>query len=216
VLPDILAKLRTQLPEGARAGWTVRVDIANTASIVEKARTFDLDLGLIEGPCHASELNVEPWLEDEMLIVAAPAHPVAQRQAADHRAVSLQTLRQESWLLRELGSGTRETVNQLLVPHLHELRAGFEFATSEAIAHAAAAGLGITCLSRFVVRDWLDSRALVALRTDLPRLTRRWYLVSHREKQRTRGLELLIARLRGSAATESRRARARAPRNRPV
>jgi DNA-binding transcriptional LysR family regulator len=111
--------------------------------------------------------------------------------------VSLEALRQESWLLRELGSGTRETVNQLLVPHLHQLQAGFEFATSEAITRAAAAGLGVTCLSRFVVRDWLNSGALVLLRTELPRLTRRWYLVSRRDKQRTRGLELLIAHLRG-------------------
>ena len=196
LLPDILADFRAQLPQGAQDTWAVQVDIANTAAIIEKARAFDLDLSLIEGPCHANELTVEPWLEDELLVVAAPSHPLARQRSAEQRTVSLQTLRQEPWLLRELGSGTRETVNQLLIPHLHQLRAGPEFATSEAITRAAAAGLGITCLSRFVVRDWLHSGALVTLKTELPRLTRRLYLVSHRDKQQTQGLELLKAHLR--------------------
>jgi DNA-binding transcriptional LysR family regulator len=57
--------------------------------------------------------------------------------------------------LREEGSGTREIINQLLIPYLHHLRPGIEFGNPEAIKRAAASGLGITCLSRFVVDDLL-------------------------------------------------------------
>ncbi|HEV7984745.1 MAG TPA: LysR substrate-binding domain-containing protein, partial [Steroidobacteraceae bacterium] len=105
--------------------------------------------------------------------------------------------RTATWLLRESGSGTREIIIQLLTPHLHQLRPGIEFGNPEAIKRAAASGLGISCLSRYVVEDFLRSGQLVAPRTRLPRLSRRFYLVLHERKQITRGLELLIGYLEG-------------------
>ena len=56
-------------------------------------------------------------------------------------------------------------------------------------------GLGITCLSRCVVEDLLKSAVLVAPPTALPNLTRRFYLVMHERKKRTRGLDLLLGHL---------------------
>lgn len=88
----------------------------------------------------------------------------------------------------------------MLIPHLHHLRPGIEFGNSEAIKRAAASGLGITCLSRYVVEDFLKSGVLVAPLTELPRLTRRFYLVMHEQKKRTRGLELLLSHLQGISA----------------
>ena len=214
LLPEILADFRARLPQQARESWKVQVDIANTAAIVEKVAAFELDLGLIEGPCHAADLVVEPWLEDEMLVVAAPSHPIARHRLRPASALSLQILRQQSWLLRESGSGTRETVDQLLIPHLHRLRAGIDFGTSEAITRAAARGLGLTCLSRFVLRDSLESGALVALESELPRLSRRWYLIIHPEKQRTRGLESLLDHLRAFHSNGGATRRARGGRKR--
>jgi DNA-binding transcriptional LysR family regulator len=111
------------------------------------------------------------------------------------RPISLAALGKATWLLREAGSGTRETINQLLIPHLHHLRPGIEFGDSEAIKRAAASGLGITCLSRCVVADLLKSGALVAPPTELPPLKRRFYIVLHERKKRTRGVDLLIAHL---------------------
>jgi DNA-binding transcriptional LysR family regulator len=110
-------------------------------------------------------------------------------------AIPLAALKEATWLLREEGSGTREIINQLLVPYLHHLRPGIEFGNPEAIKRAAAAGLGISCLSRFVVADLLKTGVLVAPPTELPHLTRHFYLVMHRQKRRTRGLDLLISHL---------------------
>jgi DNA-binding transcriptional LysR family regulator len=125
------------------------------------------------------------------VVVAAAGDPILPRRGR----ASLAALREATWLLREPGSCTREIVSQLLIPHLHQLKAGIEFGNSEAIKRAAASGLGITCLSRAVVRDFLDTSALVAPRTELPRLSRRLLLVVHRRKQRTRGMERLLAYL---------------------
>ncbi len=191
LLPGILAEFQKTLARPAPGALQVQVVIANTAAITAQVAAFELDLGLIEGPCHEPELTVQPWLEDELLLVAAVHDPIVQRA----QPLTLAMLRQATWLLRESGSGTRETIDQLLTPHLHQLRAGIEFGNSEAIKRAAASGLGITCLSRYVVEDFLTSGQLVAPASELPRLTRRFHLVTHALKWRTRGLDLLIGYL---------------------
>ena len=142
--------------------------------------SFQLDLGLVEGPSHEADLTIEPWLTDELLIVASPSHPILDK--GRHTKVRIEALREAGWLLRERGSGTRETVEHVLLPHLHELRAAAEFSNAEAIKHAAAAGLGLACLSRLVVQNLLAAGTLVSLQTALPPLSRHLYLIHHRHK----------------------------------
>jgi DNA-binding transcriptional LysR family regulator len=193
LLPDLLAGFRAALPVAARASWNVQVSIANSAAIVAAVAAFDLDFGLIEGPCHHPDLSAIPWLEDELVVVAAPGDPILRRRRRGR--IPLAALRDAAWLLRESGSGTREIVEQLLVPHLHRLKPGIEFGNTEAIKRAATCGLGIACLSRCVVQDLIETGALRVLRTELPRLSRRMLLVMHNQKQRTRGLDRLIGYL---------------------
>jgi DNA-binding transcriptional LysR family regulator len=195
LLPAVLAGFRARLPHRAQQNWQVQVAIANTAVIASRVAAFELDLGLIEGPCHEPELTVQPWLEDELVVVTAAHDPILPR--ARRKRITLATLSKATWLLREEGSGTREIINQLLVPHLHHLRPGIEFGNPEAIKRAVASGLGITCLSRFVVSDLLETGVLVAPHTELPHLARHFYLVMHEQKKRTRGLDLLIRHLEG-------------------
>ena len=195
LLPQVLAGFRDRLTQTVRQNWQVQVAIANTAVIASQVAAFELDLGLIEGPCHEPELTVQPWLEDELVVVAAANDPIVPQE--QNQRISLDTLSNATWLLREEGSGTREIINQLLVPYLHHLRPGIQFGNPEAIKRAAASGLGISCLSRFVVRDLLKTGVLVAPPTDLPHLTRHFYIVMHEQKKRTRGLDLLIGHLEG-------------------
>ncbi|GAC1321456.1 MAG: LysR family transcriptional regulator [Collimonas sp.] len=173
LLPSMIAAYRQQHSE-----LQVRVTIANTADIVAAVVNFEVDVGLIEGPTHAADLQVEPWMVDELLIVASPQHPLAGAE----KKVGVAQLREAEWLLREPGSGTREAVEQVLLPHLHYLRQSYEFGNSEAIKHATAAGLGVSCLSHAVVADFLQSGRLVKLRTSLPRLHRHFYLIHSKHK----------------------------------
>jgi DNA-binding transcriptional LysR family regulator len=198
MLPPLFARFRDTLPAEARDRWDARVVIANTATIVDQVSALRLDLGLIEGPCHDANLVVERWLQDVMVIVAAPSHPMMKRAGKRRPTLSLQSLRQVSWLLRESGSGTRETVEQLLTPHLHHLRAAIEFSNTEAIKRAAACGLGFACISRYVVDDMLASGELVAPAVKLPRLQRTMYLVTHPDKHLSRGLNVLLEHLRAA------------------
>ncbi len=194
LLPRLIAEFRKCISDSARSAWHPRITIANSETIAAQVAAFELDLGLIEGPCHEPNLTVEPWHEDELIVVAAANDPIVPRTR--NRKVSLHSLREATWLLREVGSGTREIIDQLLIPHLQRLRTGIEFGNSEAIKRAAASGLGITCLSRCVVEELLLTGSLVALETQLPVLRRQFQVLTHEHKHHTRGMHLLISYLK--------------------
>jgi DNA-binding transcriptional LysR family regulator len=182
LLPAILANYKEQ-----HGSQPCKVTVANTVDVVNAVANFEVDAGLIEGYCHDPELLVEPWLIDELIIVCSPQHPVLGNKI--NSKTSLKTLRESAWLLREAGSGTRETVEHALLPHLHYLTPAAEFSNSEAIKNAAVAGLGVACLSRLVVQDQIDQHLLVEIRSSLPALHRQCYLISARKK-------IMSARLR--------------------
>lgn len=174
----------------------LRIKVASTAEVMQRVGDFEVDIGLVEGECHRSDLDVTPWIEDELLVVASPRHTIALEYGTD--CVPAKRLAQANWLLREPGSGTREALEQALLPQLRHLRSSLEFSDHEAIKHAAAECLGIACLSRHAVQDMLDSGRLVMINTELGRLSRRFYLLVHQRKHITPGLrqfrDFLLAR----------------------
>ncbi|MDO9273299.1 MAG: LysR family transcriptional regulator [Rugosibacter sp.] len=185
VIPALIARFRESV-SAAR----VEIHIGNTSEIAAEVANFKVDIGFIEGPCHEPGLNVIPWLVDELVIVSSPNHSLARQQLS--RKITLKDLRKTEWLLREPGSGTRETVEQVLLPYLHHLNEGMVFGNAEAIKHAVAQNMGLSCLSRCVVTDMLASKHLVVLNTPLPQLSRRFYLVYHKKKFLSTGLERFI------------------------
>ncbi len=175
ILPRLLSGFRELVP-----AVLFDVRIGNTLDVVTAVREFSVDLGLIEGPCHAADINITPWLEDELVIVAAPGHPLAE--SSRRRKLTAKELACAPWLLREPGSGTREAVELALLPHLESIQPAMTLGSSEAIKNAAAEGLGISCVSRSVVADLVSSGRLYVLDTRLPPLTRRLALIHHRAK----------------------------------
>jgi len=169
----------------------IDVTIGNTSEIAMAVARLAVDVGLIEGPCHEPELRVRPWREDELVIVCAPSHALVR---ADLRTrVGLKALRQQHWLVREPGSGTREAVEHALLPHLHQWEQPMQLGSTEAIKQAAAEGLGLACLSLCAVQDLLTLKRLVVVNSTLPRLTRRFYLIHHRQKQFSASLQRFVA-----------------------
>lgn len=196
VLPYLLRRFLARWSDAeSSAQWASHVMIGNTAQVCHLVADFQLDIGLIEGPCHEPSLNALPWITDELLIVASPekAEQILHAKTPDH--IALKTLREQVWLLREEGSGTRGTTDAALLPHLRSYQRSVEFGSSEAIKHAAAEGMGIACLSYWVVAEMMRSDRLVRLKTTLPRLLRPFYIVMHRDKRPTSGLQDLLSHL---------------------
>lgn len=191
-LPEVLARLAASHP-------LVRVDlqIANTQEVGEAVLAMEVDMGLIEGSSHWQGLEVEPWLRDELVIVASPQDPLAEQ--ARSKPLGVAALRKAAWLLREAGSGTREMVEHALLPHLHQLPAAATLGSSEAIARCVAQGLGISCLSRVLVQAQLQAQALEILPTTLPRMWRSFSLVQRAGKRRSPALQAFVDACRASA-----------------
>ena len=185
LLPTLIADWRRARPEAQ-----VDVAIANTAAVAAAVARMEVDVGLIEGPCHEPDVVARPWREEELVVACAPSHPLLGGDPS--RKLDVATLRRAAWLLREPGSGTREAVQAALQPHLHQLHEGLHFGGTEAIKQAAVEGLGFTCLSLFAVRDLIELGRLVRVRTTLPRLVRRFWLIHHRRKQFSRGLAAFV------------------------
>lgn len=193
VLPKLLSDFLAASHQDNASAWHSRVTIGNTEAICEAVAAFELDVGLIEGVCHHAALAVTPWLQDELLIVASPASALVTRQGSSGH-VPLKALREVVWLLREPGSGTREAMDQLLLGPLRSYQRSIELGSSEAIKHAVAQGLGVACLSQWVVRDLLASQQLRSIPTRLPKMLRQCYLVVHRDKLPTPALLDFVAR----------------------
>ncbi|ODV42791.1 LysR family transcriptional regulator [Cupriavidus sp. UYMMa02A] len=178
ILPALLAGFR------ASQGGPCQLDlrIGNTRDVLRSLMQFDADIGLVEGASHERELRSVPWCDDEMVVVVGPTHPLAAPDA------SFDGLRDAEWIVREPGSGTREIIEERLVPLLGELRFALELGNAEAIKRAVMSGFGVSCLSLHVVRDELERGTLVAVREGLPRIVRPLQLVVHQDKFPTRGL----------------------------
>ncbi|WP_431257356.1 LysR family transcriptional regulator [Roseateles chitinivorans] len=187
VLPRLLPQFLGDHLTRERPSRLAQVRIGNTEAICEAVAAFELDAGLVEGPSRIGELVLTPWLQDEMVLVASPS---LLEDAT--RAFTPKRLEAMVWLLRESGSGTREVTDQLLLPHLRGYRRTLELGSSEAILGAAASGIGVACLSRWVVDDALGSGKVVALTTTLPVMRRQCYLVTQARKQPTRAMARFV------------------------
>jgi len=173
---------------GEQPGARVALEVANTARIAAAVRAFELDVGLIEGELHDPELEVTTWREDALVVFAAPDHPLARR-----RRLSDTDLRAATWILREPGSGTRQTFDRAMHGLLADLRVQLELQHTEAIKRAVEAGLGLGCLSRLTVAAEFAAGRLVPLRVPQRDFTRHFYLILRRGKYRSPGLEGWLA-----------------------
>lgn len=196
LLPQRIAEWKQQHPN-----CPVRLVIGNTSEVIAAVVALEVDVGFIEGAQTHPDLQVQPWLSDELVIVAAAGHALAKGLA------SVRQLADASWILRELGSGTRQASDSWLLERLGPMRVEFELGSAEAIKRLAAAGAGLACLSRHAVAAELASGQLVELRTRLPAARRRLAIVTRREKRLGRATADFVRHCVEQARFTSSRAR---------
>ncbi len=177
LLPEMIGRYRRDFPD-----LPIELSVGNSQDAINAVADFRVDIGFIEGPCHSADIVAEPWLEDELVVFAAPDSPLLEGE------VTLARLSAQPWILREKGSGTREIVDYLLLSHLPQFRLGMELGNSEAIKHAVRHGLGISCLSRRVIAEQLESGKLMEVTVPLPGLNRTLWRIHHRQKHLSNAL----------------------------
>jgi len=174
----MIAKFRQLFPSA-----DVALSVANTETIARGVRQFELDVGLIEGELHDSELQAIPWRDDELQVFAAPGHPlVGSKNVGDKQLLA------QSWIVREPGSGTRQTFDRAMHGILTDLDIAMELQHTEAIKRAVEAGLGVGCLSVVCLQEAFARGSLVPLSVPARDFSRQFHIILHRKRYRSEGL----------------------------
>jgi DNA-binding transcriptional LysR family regulator len=155
----------------------INLEIGNTESIRSKVAGFELDIGLIEGDINDPQLEIIPWRDDDLSIFASPAHPLAHK-----KLLSEADLCNANWILRENGSGTRQTFNRVMHELLPRLHVVLEIQQPEAIIQAVKTGMGLGCLSQLSLQEHIRRGELVNLAARGLAFRRRFYLIMHQQK----------------------------------
>ena len=125
---------------------------ANTAQITARVLERQSDLGLIEGPPGTTELKIETFVDDRIVVIVPEGHPFLD---ARNGPPQVNELAAEPLLMREPGSGTRRVVEEALRNlglHQRNLRIMMELDSTEAIKSGVEAGLGVGFVSRWALR----------------------------------------------------------------
>lgn len=153
LLPAWLGEMRRSDPD-SRVG----LQVMNSTRVCEAVRDGTVDLGFIESPDVLPGLRSRAVARDRLVLVVAPGHPWARRR----RPVGASELAGTPLLVRELGSGTRDTVERALATCGAQPAAPLlELGSSAAIRSAVLAGAGPALLSELVIAEDLVRRTLV-------------------------------------------------------
>ena len=147
----------------------------------------DIDLALVEGDISSPYLLSSPFMVDELVVVAPPSCPLAQRTS-----LSVQELCSLTMYLREEGSGTRDLFLQTMEQHHAAVHIAGSFNNTEALKKVVMAGLGATILSRRLVDEDIAAGRLALLPVDRVAFKRIFKVVRHKDKFITPPLQAVI------------------------
>lgn len=143
----------------------------NTDQMLEALLARDIQLALIEGPEQRKDVHIEPFMEDHMVLVVPTGHEWASND------IALEDLKAQPLLMREFGSGSRRIVEQALAEaglKAKDLSISMELDSTEGLLNAVEAGLGVTFVSRWAVRNQLALGTLKLARVTGLKLSRRF------------------------------------------
>ncbi len=178
----LVAKFLQNFPESH-----IKLQVQNTETIIKKVLSHELDLGMIEGDCDHPDLKIQPWIADELVIFCGPSHPLINK-----KNISLEDLLKESWVLREKGSGTRETFDRVFKKEQSKINIKLELEHTEAIKRAVESSVGIGCISRLALKDELKTGSLIALEVRNVKLDRYFNFLWSKNKYQTNGVRQFL------------------------
>ncbi|MBV9866518.1 MAG: LysR family transcriptional regulator [Abitibacteriaceae bacterium] len=153
LLPEICAQFSQRYP-----GIEMQLEIANSRTVEQLLRDNKIDLALTEGPAEATDIKLEVWLEDELVVIAPPYHPLVQEPV-----ITVERLCAEPFIWREVGSGTQAIIEQALQTKGLQVQAAMSLGSTEAIKRAVAAGMGISIVSCLTIGAELAAGTLIVL-----------------------------------------------------
>ncbi|TKH07461.1 LysR family transcriptional regulator [Peribacillus simplex] len=184
-LPKVLAEFAAQYPM-----VDIQIIISNSNDVIQGIRSNKLDIGLIEGETDYKDIDVRPFMNDEMIVVVPPDHPLSQMDLIEGTLLQNQT-----WVLREQGSGTRTYSDKLLSSLELNIKKTFIFTSIQGVKEAVMAGLGIALLSRLTVQKELKSNELKTFHLKNEPIIRPFSIVKKLDFEASKAMELFLRKV---------------------
>lgn len=172
-VPQLLAEFCRRFP-----GVQVSLGVTNREGLLEALDDNTTDLVIMGKPPERIEVESEVFMENPLVAIAPPSHPLA-----GEKAIPLSRLQEETFLIREKGSGTRSATERFFIDHGLSLSSTMEMSSSESIKQGVQAGLGLGLLSMHTLEMELALKRLTVLDVQELPIIRNWY-VMHRSGKR--------------------------------
>ena len=175
--PQLLATFSQRFPD-----VTVSLNVTNRQGLLQHLENNETDLAIMGQPPDGLDLAAESFLDNPLVVIAPIDHPLARK-----KNIPLARLQNETFLIREQGSGTRIAMERFFAQRGVKFTTGMEMSSNEAIKQAVQAGLGLGIVSIHTVALELEMKRLAVLDVDAFPIMRHWYVV-HRMNKRLSGV----------------------------
>lgn len=178
ILPPLLGGFKQTYPD-----ITVTLTEGDTAGVIQETLAGRIELGIVGAKPTEPQLRCEQIMTDEMFLIVPRRHELAKGGKAGAKR-----LLQEPFIMRESGSGTRKSIEQVLDKKgikPSDLNVVAEMGSTEAVRQAIKAGVGVSILSERAVSDDLHDGTLAKVRLGGLSFKRAFYLIVHRHRTRS-------------------------------
>jgi len=159
-------------------GVKLSLEVTNRKSLMRMLEQNEKDLVLMGQPPEGLDLEAEPFMDNPLVVIAPPDHPLAGK-----KKITLKQLAEETFLMREPGSGTRLAMERFFQERGLEVKKGMQMTRNEAIKQAVRAGLGLGVVSAHTVELEVETGRLVLLNAEDFPVQRKWFVVHRRGKR---------------------------------
>jgi DNA-binding transcriptional LysR family regulator len=172
-MPQLLAQFIQLHPK-----INVSLSVANRDAVIKQLADNIADLAIMGQPQDSADTISQSFLENPLVVIAAPTHLLAmQKNIQPHQ------LSNETFLLREIGSGTRGVAERYFASHHLPLPKHMAMDTNEAIKQSVQAGIGIGIISRHGIELELETHRLCILNVQGFPIIRNWHIVQRKNKR---------------------------------
>ena len=134
------------------------------------------DMALLERPPEHPDLMVQKWMDDELLLVCGPDHPLV-----DEEMIPITMLLDMTFVLREPGSSSRLDLDEALERiGIHKLDVALEVGATDALVDVLVPGQHVSFLPRFAVQEHINSGRLHHIKVSNFRIMRTLWIARHR------------------------------------
>jgi len=156
----------------------INLDVTNREGLLQHLENNDTDVVIMGRPPVELELEAESFMENPLVLIAAPNHHLANQNK-----VSIHELQKETFILREEGSGTRTAIERFFLEQGAELATTINMNSNEAIKQAVQAGLGLGIVSMHTLELELELNRLAIIKAEGFPILRHWYIIYRKGKR---------------------------------